>query len=108
MTTHPNPDEVWADASIREAELLAHAKSLIAKAVEETLVAVEPAMRSLRREAARRFLVAVTVEASRVTERHVARLKVTDVEAALWAELLSLRQTLQRLRRELEDYERVH
>ncbi len=55
--------------------------------------------------------MAVTVETRRVTEQHLDRLKVTDQEVALWSELVGLRQTLQRLRRELEDYEdgeRVH
>ncbi len=47
MTNAPDADEVWADASIAEASLLAHAKSLIARAVEESLAAVEPEMRAL-------------------------------------------------------------
>ncbi|MBA2557109.1 MAG: hypothetical protein H0V12_07190 [Chloroflexi bacterium] len=88
-------ERVWDAAGEEEAAVIARAKQLTRAAVEDGLAALEPEIRRLRGEAARRFWVALGTELNAIfadTDGMFTSTNAEDVE--LWQELVELRERL--------------
>lgn len=103
---------IWEDAAEQEAALVAEGRAHLRRAAEGVLAGLEPRIRGLRREAALRFLAAMTAEVEVVDAAHAQRREAANQrETQIWAEMSDVLDRIATLRERVmrdEDTARVH